>query len=71
MTLSCSVDFFSKVENIFSTSSNAVVFALALITVTFVAGVFSTLSLAALPSRFYWLLRSPVDMFDRALVAES
>ena len=37
MTLSCSADFFSKVENIFFTSSNTTVFALALTAVTFIA----------------------------------
>ena len=50
MTLSCSADIFSKVKNIFLTFSNAAVFALALTTVTFAAGVFSMLSSAALPS---------------------
>ncbi|KAF2562924.1 hypothetical protein F2Q70_00017103 [Brassica cretica] len=69
MTLSRSSDFFWKVENIFWTSSNTVV--LKLTAVTFVAGVFSTLSSMASPSRVFWLLRSSADMSDRALVAES
>ncbi|KAF3507719.1 hypothetical protein F2Q69_00006597 [Brassica cretica] len=55
IALSCSADFFSKFENIFLTSSNAAVFASALIAVTFVAGVFSTLSSATVPPRF-WLV---------------
>ena len=64
MALSRYAYFSSKVENIFLTSSNAAVFVLALTVVTFVIGVFSTLSTAALPSRVFWLLRSSVDIFD-------
>ncbi|KAF2612111.1 hypothetical protein F2Q70_00011387 [Brassica cretica] len=69
MTLSRSSDFFSKVENIFWTSSNAAV--LKLTAVTFAAGVFSALSSTASSSRVCWLLRSSADMSDRVLVAES
>ncbi|KAF3513286.1 hypothetical protein F2Q69_00006004 [Brassica cretica] len=71
MTLSCSADFFLKFENIFLTFSNAAVFASALTTVTFAAGVLSMLSSAAVPSRVCWLLISSADIFDRALVDES
>ncbi|KAF3520653.1 hypothetical protein DY000_02059749 [Brassica cretica] len=53
MTLTCSVDFILKYENIFLTSSNAVVFTSALTAVIFVVGVFSLLSAAAVPSGFF------------------
>ena len=56
MTLSCSADVFSKFENIFLTSSNAAVFASVLTAVTFLAGVFSTLSAAAVPSRVFLVI---------------